>query len=158
MKPTYQKLKSNHYSSEPSSSEYLSGSDLYTEIGYKIEDLIKQNPGYQNTCATRMSLALLKCDVSFVGRLSVKKGLYKHKKIETGAKLLADQLHKEFKGTEIFTDTKKAQTALFNKKGVVFFNKITGYDGGHIDLIEPNNQCHSHSYFDCQEVWFWALE
>lgn len=158
MKPTYQKLKSNHYSSDPASADYLSGSDLYSEIGYKIEDLIKQDAGYVNTCATRMSLALIKSGVAFTGRLSIKIGTHKHKKIETGAKLLADQLHKVFANTDIFFDPKKAQTDLFNKKGVVFFNKITNYNGGHIDLIEPNNQCHSHAYFDCQEVWFWGLK
>jgi hypothetical protein len=82
MNPAYQKLKSNHYSSDPASADYVSGSDLYSEIGYKIEDLIKQDAGYVNTCATRMSLALIKSSVAFSGRLSIKIGPHKHKKLK----------------------------------------------------------------------------
>ena len=75
MKPLYQTLKRNHYSSEPSSSTYKSAPDVYTEIGYNLNDLIiKQNVGYANTCATRMSLALLKSGVTFTGRLPIKSG------------------------------------------------------------------------------------
>jgi hypothetical protein len=60
MKPTYAVLKSHHNSSEITSSSYLPAEDLYKEIGYDVNNLIKQNPGYGNTCATRMSLALIK--------------------------------------------------------------------------------------------------
>ncbi|RYG21140.1 MAG: hypothetical protein EOO07_03360 [Chitinophagaceae bacterium] len=162
MKPSFQTLKNNHYSSEPSSTGYKSAADLYTEVGYKIEDLIKQNAGYANTCATRMSLALIKSGVKFTGRLRIKVGAHKEKKIETGAKLLADQLllATVFGKPEIFTDPSKAPASIGNKKGVIFFWKITGYDGGHIDLIETSNKlqvCNSHCYFNCKEVWFWEL-
>ena len=162
MKPTYQTLKKHHYSSEPSNSNYRSGSGIYEDIGHDIEDLIKQNAGYGNTCATRMSIALIKCGVNFNGRLEIKTGTFKGKKIETGAKLLADQLMRPgtFGKPEIFTDTSKAESKIAARKGVVFFWKITGYDGGHIDLIETRNKariCNSHCYFNCKEVWFWEL-
>lgn len=162
MKPTYQTLKKHHYSSEPSNSNYRSGSGLYEDIGHDIEDLIKQNAGYANTCATRMSIALIKSGVSFNGRLRIKTGIYKDKKIETGAKLLADQLMRPgtFGRPEIFTDASKAESKIAARKGVIFFWKITGYDGGHIDLIETHNKaqiCNSHCYFNCKEVWFWEL-
>jgi hypothetical protein len=162
MKPLFQTLKKNHYSSEPSSSTYKSASDVYTEIGYNLNDLIvKQNVGYANTCATRMSLALLKSGVSFAGRLPIKSGTFKNRKVETGAKLLADQLLlPSVFGKPQFLDPAKASLLLMDKKGVIFFWKITGYDGGHIDLIETNNKlqtCNSHCYFNCKEVWFWSL-
>lgn len=162
MKPTFQNLKKHHYSSEPSSDNYLSGAALYEEIGYKIDELIKQNAGYANTCATRMSIALIKAGVTFTGRLRIKKGTYKERKIETGAKLLADQLMLDnvFGKPEIFTNASTAAAKIGAKKGVVFFWKITGYDGGHIDLIETSNKlqiCNSHCYFNCKEVWFWEL-
>jgi hypothetical protein len=162
VKPTYQTLKRNHYSSEPSNNNYRSGSDIYNDMGYKIEDLIKQNQGYANTCATRMSIALIKSAVSFTGRLRIKKGIYKDRKIETGAKLLADQLALKtvFGKPEVFMDTSTAAAKIAARKGVVFFWKITGYDGGHIDLIESSNRqqiCNSHCYFNCKEVWFWEL-
>lgn len=39
---------------------YVSGADLYAEMGIDHDDLIRQNPAYVNTCAARVSLALLK--------------------------------------------------------------------------------------------------
>lgn len=162
MKPSYQTLKKYHYSSEPANPNYLSGAAVYEEIGHKIEDLIKQDKGYANTCATRMSIALIKSGVTFTGRLKIKKGTYKERKIETGAKLLADQLAlKTVLGKpEVITDTSTAAAKIGARKGIVFFWKITGYDGGHIDLIETSNKlqmCNSHCYFDCKEIWFWEL-
>ncbi|WP_425462485.1 T6SS effector amidase Tae4 family protein [Microbulbifer harenosus] len=47
------------------------------------------------------------------------------------------------------------------KKGVVLFWKITGYGGGHIDLIDVSNAmavCSSNCYFDSKEIWFWELK
>ncbi|BEN11805.1 hypothetical protein SMETP3_22930 [Serratia marcescens] len=162
MKPLYRQLKSSHYSSDYSSPGYLAAEAVYAEIGYELDTLLKQNPGYANTCAVRMSLALLKAGISFKGRLPIKKGAYKGKAIEPGAKLLADQLHRSssFGKANIFFNAPDAEKGIGNKKGVVFFNKITNYDGGHIDLIEPENSlltCHSHCYFNCKEVWFWEL-
>jgi hypothetical protein len=163
MKPLYYTLKGNHYSSEPGSADYVSGEDLYKEMGYDLSALMAQNAGYANTCAARMSLALLKSGVSFTGRLKVKAGDHKGKLIEPGAKLLADQLYKKsvFGKATIFTDAASAAAKIGTKKGVVFFWKITGYDGGHIDLVEPATStqvCHSHCYFNCKEVWFWELK
>lgn len=161
MKPTFQTLKSNHYSSEPGNKNYKSAADVYSEIGYKVEDLLKQNAGYANTCATRMSLALIKSGATFNGRLTIKLGSYKNKKIEPGAKLLADQLmqNSSFGKPEIINPTQGPAT-IGDRKGLILFWKITGYDGGHIDLIETSNKlqlCNSHCYFNCKEVWFWEL-
>jgi hypothetical protein len=162
MKPGYLMLKSNHYSSEFTNPSYVSSEKLYNEIGYDINDLIKQNAGYANTCATRMSLALIKSGVNFDGRLKIKDGTYKNRFVEPGAKLLADQLIKPtvFGRPLMFNRPSTVPTELKDKKGVVFFWKIDGYDGGHIDLIESSTSaflCNSHCYFACKEVWFWAL-
>jgi len=54
--------------------------------------LLAQDPGYINTCATRLSVALLGAGVAFRGRLAIKRGTYTGKHIEPGAKLLADEL------------------------------------------------------------------
>lgn len=66
-KPLFTALKSNHYSSNELSPSYADKKSVYSEIGYDIDNLIKQNPGYENTCATRMSLALIKSGVAFSG-------------------------------------------------------------------------------------------
>lgn len=163
MKPLYSQLKKHHYSSNESSPDFISREALFNELGYSEEDLLSKNPAYQNTCAIRMSLALLKTSVNFQGRLLIKSGPYKGRKIEPGAKLLADQLNKDsaFGLAEIYTDIRKAGQSLKKRKGVIFFNAITGYGGGHIDLVEPVNdnmiQCHSDCYINCREVWFWEL-
>jgi hypothetical protein len=148
MKPAYSTLKSHHNSSDYNNSSYVSAQTLYEGIGYKLDQLLKQNPGYANTCAVRMSLALLKSGVTFGGRLKIKAGDHAGKLIEPGAKLLA------------FSSPATAQTRLAGKQGVVLFWKIDGYGGGHIDLIESSNSallCNSHCYFSCKEVWFWPL-
>lgn len=161
MKPTFATLKSNYYSSNELKDNYVSGADLYAEMGIDHEVLMKQNPAYVNTCAARVSLALLKSNVSFVGRLTIKSGEYTGKKIETGAKLLADQLKiPHIFGFPDLIDPTRAPQLLSGKKGAVLFWKIAGYDGGHIDLIEPIDSvqvCNSACYYSSKEIWFWPL-
>jgi hypothetical protein len=161
MKPTYEELKKNYYSSNELTNNFVDGETLYSEIGYNQDALIQQNPAYVNTCATRLSLALLKAGVLFTGRLPIKAGEFKGSAIETGAKLLADQLMKPhvFGRPKIYKPSEFIQNTN-GKKGVVFFWKITGYGGGHIDLIEVSNliaTCNSNCYFDSKEIWFWEL-
>jgi len=71
----------------------MSRTALYEELGYDDAALIRQNAGYQNTRATRLSLAIIKSGV-VNGRLKIKTGQYKGRTFEPGAKLLADQLAK----------------------------------------------------------------
>ena len=162
MKPSFATLNSNYYSYDEFKSNYVSGVDLYAEIGLDQEKLIKQNPAYANTCATRVSLALIKSGVTFTGRMRIKSGKYVGKKIEPGAKLLADQLMRSdvFGRPEVYTPS-KFKSKINGRKGVVLFWKITGYGGGHIDLIESStvgNVCSSACFFDTKEIWFWPLK
>lgn len=161
MKPAYYNLKRHHYSSDAGSASYVPAEKLYDEVGYDYEVLLKENPGYQNTCAVRMSLALLKAGVPFMGRLQVKAGDFKGKHFEPGAKLLADQLAKPAGlGRPSVLQRQAARQFLSGKKGVVLFWKIDGYGGGHIDLIEAMNNpylCNSNCFFESREVWFWSL-
>lgn len=160
MKPNFAVLKGNHNSSTEGKSGYLSGAALYKEIGYEIDQLVSQNAGYRNTCAVRMSLALIKSGVSIRGRIWIKAGRHAGKSVEPGAKRLADQLLTTLGRPMITSQTSKALDLLRGKRGIVFFWKIEGYDGGHIDLIEPANAtslCNSQCYFSCKEIWFWEL-
>ncbi len=162
MKPLFNVLKENHYSSNTASGSYIDANKLYGEIGYDLKELIKSNPAYQNTCAVRMSLALKKAGVVFHGRLPIKDGKFKGGRIEPGAKLLADQLaQRQVLGAPQVIPSAEAPAKLAGKQGVVFFNKISGYGGGHIDLIETTNGvqvCHSNCFFESKEVWFWPLK
>lgn len=162
MKPAFLNLMNQHYSSNEFSPSFVNAMDLYREIGYQQETLLTQNPGYVNTCAVRMSLALIKAGVYFMGRLRIKQGPHKGKMIEPGAKLLADQLVNPtvFGRPDIFTPT-DATRRLSGKKGIIFFWKIVGYGGGHIDLIDASSTtqvCHSACYFQSKEIWFWPLQ
>lgn len=162
MKPSFNTLKSNYYSSNELQSNYVSGAELYAEMGIDHDKLIKQNPAYINTCAARVSLALLKSGVNFKGRLTIRSGRFIGKKIETGAKLLADQLKLPtvFGMPEIYKPSNFLQK-IKGRKGVVLFWKITGYGGGHIDLIDSvttNAVCSSGCYYQSKEIWFWPLD
>lgn len=124
MKPSHASLKANHYSSNKYSPNFLGSEELYKSIGYDIEQLKKQNPGYANTCAVRLSLALIKSGISFSGRLKIKDGAHKGRMIEPGAKLLADQLAKpQALGRPELIDPKNAIARLKGKKGVILFWK-----------------------------------
>lgn len=161
MKPTYAKLTQNYYSSNELSPAFVDADALFKEVGYNYDKLIQQNPDYVNTCAVRMSLALIKSGVDFVGRMKIKDGPHKGKTIEPGAKLLADQLARSvvFGKPDVFV-SQDAMRRLSGEKGVVLFWKIAGYGGGHIDLIEASTTvrvCNSACYFSSKEIWFWPL-
>ena len=163
MKPLYSIVKKHHYSSAKFSSNFVSGENLYEEIGYDQAALVKQNASYENTCATRMSLALIKSGMPVHGRLRIKAGQYKGKFLEPGAKLLADQLSKShlLGKPKIFKNALEAAAKLEGKRGIIFFWKIEGYRGGHIDLIGPLNKtyiCNSVCFPNSSEIWFWSLD
>ena len=161
MIPKYETLKENHYSSDEENAYYVDKYALYEELGYDYDVLYKESRDYENTCATRMSLALIKTGVPFHGRLKIKDGPFKGQTFEPGAKLLADQLMLPTAfGKPVLLKPEAAASELNNKQGVAFFWKIAGYGGGHMDLIETFESvqvCHSHCYFNCKEVWFWPL-
>jgi hypothetical protein len=142
---------------------YVSHDDLFREIGW--DDLIK-NPAYENTCATRVSLALIKCGVTIPhARLPIKKGPYKHHLIEPGQGKLSHILAASnmFGKPEKF-DNSHAHDGIGDRSGIVsFFRLIPGiYEGGHIDIISPVfgalNQCGTDCHWTSAEVWFWPLQ
>lgn len=92
VKPSYEALKRHHKSAQFYKSGYVSDEAVYQELGHDLAELLKLNAGYKNTCATRMSVALLRAGVSIAGRLKIKSGELAGKSVEPGAKLLADQL------------------------------------------------------------------
>lgn len=143
MRPMYARLKSNHYSSSFARAERVTEIELYKEMGIDYDELVKSNSDYQNTCAARMSLALIKSGVEISGRMRIKSGKYAGRSIEPGAKLLADKLMSPalFGKPEVFPGN-VASEKLKNRQGLVLFRKIGGGNGDHIDLIEPVNSEH----------------
>lgn len=157
MKPAFATLSSNY-----SSNRSVSQEDLYKEIGWY--DLIG-DPVYANTCAIRISLALIKSGVNIRGRIAIKKGAYKGKLIEPGQANLSHMLA----GSALFGAAEKyktvdAEKSIGNRRGVVSFWGIPGYlngNGGHIDIVSPAvggvRFCGSGCYWSSREVWFWEL-
>jgi hypothetical protein len=165
MKLSYATLSKNYDSSDINSLKFKSASDLYASVGIDLDNLIEQSPGYRNTCATRVSLALIKSGVPLNGRLSIKSGPYVGKKLETGAKLLADELMKpEMLGRPEIHKPDAFLGKIKGRRGIVFFYKIEAYgagSGSHIDLIDHSTAsavCASACYYNSKEIWFWPLK
>lgn len=156
-KVPYRVLQGNFYSNKD-----VKPPELFKELGW--EDLIG-NPSYENTCAIRVSLALIKCGMHIPGRLRIKKGQHKNKLVEMGQRnlslLLADRSRlgppEKFKGSA-------AQGGIGSRSGIVSFWKLMPgvYDHGHIDIVSaPTSRlraCGSDCYWTSKEVWFWPLK
>lgn len=136
---------------------------LFREIGW--DDLIK-NPSFENTCAMRVSLALIRCGVAIPdGRMPIKTGPHKGKLIEPGQAKLSHILARAsmFGNPEKFGPT-KAVDGIGSRSGVVsFWHLIPGlYEGGHIDLVSPDfggvHECGSGCHWTSGEIWFWPLK
>ncbi|WP_225975710.1 T6SS effector amidase Tae4 family protein [Kosakonia cowanii] len=139
MRPLYEQLKRQHYSSNDMRAGFVDSDPLFSEIGYDFKALLRQGDQYENTCAVRMSLALLKCNIEFSGRFTIRKGPLKGKKFEMGAKLLADQLNKPhiFGSAEIYTDKVEGGRALLKRRGVVFLIELMVMAVGILICLSP---------------------
>lgn len=110
---------------------------LFRLLGW--DDLIK-NPTYANTCAIRVSLALLRSGVHIPGgRLQVKIGAHKGTMIEPGQARLSMILSRPtmLGATEKLSGGPAIGEGIGQLSGIVsFFRLIPGiYEGGHIDIV-----------------------
>lgn len=157
MKPSFDSV-ARHYPSNKT----ITQEALFKEIGW--DDLIG-NPAYHNTCAIRVSLALIKAGMSIGGRIAVKRGPHKGKKIEPGQAKLANMLtNPAYFGVPEKIKRVDAERVIGLRHGVVSFWKIPGYlngNGGHIDLIGSASgglrACGSDCYWNSADIWFWEL-
>ena len=141
--------------------------ELYHWIGY-LEHI--DNPHWENTCAIRMSLALLGAGFPNPGVYPVKAGKYKGRKIETMQKALSKFLRRQLGEPEKYTSGTDAQKAIGDRRGIVSFFQLHGPTStqGHIAIVSK----HSSGYYRCgpenprsstgcfwqsAEVWFWPL-
>lgn len=144
-----------------SSNKDVEAADLFKEIGW---DSLIGNPTYENTCAIRMSLALIKSGMHIPGRMSIKKGPHKGQLIEPGQHNLSMMLiHPSRLGKPEKFSGRDAAEAIGNRSGIVsFWHLYPGvYEHGHIDIVsEPTGRlkaCGSDCYWKSKEVWFWHL-
>jgi hypothetical protein len=135
---------------------------LFRLLGW--DDLIK-NAAYENTCAIRMSLALIRSGVHVPGgRIPIKLGLHKGKMIEPGQARLSEILSQpSMLGKPEKFGNANMEAGIGDRTGIVsFFHLIPGiYDHGHIDVVSPMlggiRACGTDCYWTSKEVWFWPL-
>ena len=156
MKPAFIKLRENY-----SSVAAVDQGALFREIGW--EDLIGKD-SFANTCAIRVSLALIKAGVQLKGRMAIRKGPFKGALIEPGQARLSHMLASpSMLGAPEKFARDDAMEGIGQRQGVVAFFRIPGYlggAGGHIDILLPAagvQVCGSECYWTCAEVWFWEL-
>ncbi|APA68117.1 T6SS effector amidase Tae4 family protein [Janthinobacterium sp. 1_2014MBL_MicDiv] len=156
MKPAFITLRENY-----SSVDAVGQVALFGEIGW--EDLIDQE-NFRNTCAIRVSLALIKSGVRLKGRMAIRKGPFKGALIEPGQARLSHMLASPaLCGAPEKFCRATALAGVGQRQGLVAFFRIPGYldgAGGHIDILLPSagsKECGSACYWDCGEVWFWEL-
>jgi hypothetical protein len=133
--------------------------ELWRWIGHTEN---RHDPAWKNTCAIRMSLALLGAGVPLShGYLVVKAGKYRNRRIEIKQEVLADQLVRLWGEPEKFA-TALIREAVGSRRGVIRFVGLWGpFDPqGHIDLIAPDVwhrlMCEGgHVYTHAVECWFW---
>lgn len=136
---------------------------LFRELGW--DDLIG-NPSYENTCAIRVSLALIRSGLTIPGgRIPIKKkGQFKGKMIEPGqAKLSAILSRPSMLGKPQKYSGPRAFVEIGSRSGIVSFFRLTPgvYEGGHIDIVSPMSggvsACGTGCYWTSAETWFWPL-
>ena len=134
--------------------------ELFPWIGHadKLKD-----PKWHNTCAIRVSLALLGAGMPLPGGfLPVLAGKYKDKHLEIRQDVLADRLLRAWGEPERFGGA-LLKDRVGMRRGVIRFLQLWGpFDPqGHIDLIAPDQwsrlMCEGICYWHSVECWFWEL-
>lgn len=135
---------------------------LYELLGWP--DLVGKAE-WSNTCAIRMSLALIESGMILDGRVKIKAGPLKDRWIEPGQNRLSNWIAKKVGPPEIYPYDKLSVDGpkeIFAKKGIVSFMNIPSYAGGHIDLLlggAPDGLVCSRTCFPrAAEIRFWKLD
>ena len=154
MKPDFQRLMHSY-------PRTVMRENLFAELGWS--DLIP-NKAFLDTCAIRMSCGLLGAGVNLPGaRMKAHAGPRKGEWIEPGQAKLSTILKRIWGDPEVYGSEAAARAGIGKRTGVVSFYRISGGDGGHIDLIwtAPGSSfqdCARSCYFSAITVWFWPLK
>lgn len=141
---------------------------LYRKLGW--DDLVG-DPNYENTCAIRMSLCLLRSGHNIPrGELKIWKGPLKGKRVKIRYDDLANHLKTVWGAPEVISRPTKSGLASKGDGVIAFFGLLGGYPG-HIDLFDvsktnyeflfwrwsqTSSACGTSCYFGSREAWYWA--
>ena len=156
MKPSFASVRANFYPATK-----ILRAPLFEEIGWSD---LTDNEAYKDTCAIRISLALIKCGMTIPGRIPIKAGEHKGKLIEPGQAKLSNILARPhfFGAPEKFT-TANAQAGIGARPVVISFFDVdpaAQSRQGHIDIVEFGGGyrvCGSSCFWSSQAIWFWPL-
>ena len=155
IKPPYAVLRSKYPDRRSVSAE-----EIYMWIGHPD---LATTVGWENTCALRMSLALVRSGVHVApGRLRVTAGECKGHMLEPGQAALSRFLLRAWGVPEKYDSGPAANTGIGRRRGVISFYHLWGeFDQqGHIDLVAPGDwgpTCEEDCYWSSTKVWFWPL-
>ena len=124
---------------------------LFAELGWSD---LTPNKAFLDTCAIRMNLP--------GARMRAHAGKLKNKWVEPGQAKLSVILTRIWGAPEVYGNEAAARAGIGKRTGVVSFYRISGGDGGHIDLVwtAPGStfqDCARSCYFSAVTVWFWPL-
>lgn len=154
-KPQYAVLRRNF-----SPPKLLARSQLFAEIGHAE---LAKNAAWTNTCAIRLSLALAKSGVTLPGRMVIRSGKLKGKRIEQNVVRLAGYLTDLYGKPEEWDNGSDASAYIGIRRGIIAFYSLYGQstDGlNHIDLVSPAegiDKCANTCYWGATKFQFWPL-
>lgn len=132
-------------------------------------ELIKDG-NFENTCAIRMSMALLGAGFPNPGTWPVNGGRFKGRAIETKQRRLSNWLVRHLGQPEKYGSGTAAQKGIGARRGIISFFHLHGPadNQGHIDIVMmdrwnmyqrcgSNNDDAGGCYWTAMEVWFWPL-
>lgn len=154
MKPSYSIVRRNYYLPNR-----VDRQELFAEIGHPG---LGKSPAWVNTCAIRLSLALVKSDVVLPGHMVIQLGKYKGRRIEQNVVRLAGYLTTLYGKPEEWDNGSDASAYIGARRGIVAFFALTGPidDSNHIDLVSPtesSSKCANACYWRATKFQFWQL-
>lgn len=135
---------------------------LYRALGW---DDVVDKPQWQNTCAVRMHLALMDAGVLIPGRFPILKGMHEGKTVEVSQNRLVERIESsgEFGKALVFSHVvfmkEDGYKQVAGRTGIVSFQQMPGYAGGHIDLLDARSEWNRlrQCYFNAGEIRFWEV-
>jgi hypothetical protein len=163
MKPPFATLRSHFLDTDSVARE-----ELFHFIGRP--ELIS-DANFSNTCAIRLSLALLGAGFPNPGDWPVLGGKYKGRAIETRQRRLSNWLVRDLGQPEKYASGQDAESKIGARHGIISFFSIYGDANpqGHISIVSRDRwgvymRCGNEidgtptgCYWSSREVWFWPL-
>ena len=154
-KPIYGVVRRNYYHPDR-----VKRPDLFAEIGHPE---LARIPAWANTCAIRLSLALVKSGVAIPGRMVIRSGKLKGKRIEQNVVRLGGYLTTLYGKPEEWDNGSDASAHIGTRRGILAFYALYGLatdESNHIDLVSPaegSEKCVNACYWRARRFQFWPL-